>query len=206
MWRNKRMETITRILGLLPWSSECRSYHGGREQRSIPEGRLCLGATQTEGWIHLRVCVLWGKPPHTEKARGEVGFGSFSYLWVSLGILPSPSETPSRLPSPSHLWKNGTSHSPGNRLWRVSPPVNRLLVETARSLRGCQFMVVLSGKGNGFKCVLDSAWALGPPGSSSHWLGELSSELVHSSLRPHIQGREGEWTMDLPRPLKQRLN
>lgn len=126
----------------LPWWE-------GAEQH--PQGRLCLGATQTESWIHLRVCVLWGKPPHTEKARGEVEFGSFSYLWVSLGILPSPSETLSRLPSPPICEKVAPSTFQGTGSEESPLAVNRLLVETASSLRRSQFIVVLRGEGNDFE-------------------------------------------------------
>lgn len=162
----RESETITRILGLLPWSSECRGYHGGREQGSIPEGRLCLGATQTESWIQSEVLCTLGQATSHWKGQGRsVEFDSLSYLWVSLDILPSPSKTASRLfLSPPICGKvvlktlQGTGHLLS---------MDRLLGETASSLRRCQFLVVLIGEGSSWAWALDSAWTLRFPGCSS---------------------------------------
>lgn len=91
-------------------------YHGpvnsvvtmaGWTQKEDSKGRLCLGTAQTESCDSVCWLVYFGVSlPHTEKTkRKSVEFDLISYLWVSLGILPSPKPTSFRLPPPPHLWK-----------------------------------------------------------------------------------------------------
>lgn len=111
-------------LGLqrLPW----RDGAAGR----TPEGRLCLGAAQTESWDSVCWFVYFGvSHPHTEKAeRSGVGFDLISCLWVSLGIPPSspPHHLPRAISAFPSVETNSVERSQGKTPIRgfPSPGIN----------------------------------------------------------------------------------
>lgn len=116
---------------------------GGSKGASPRAGFVWVLLKQRAGFS-LRVCVLWGKPPHTEKARGEVWSLAASHTFGSLlTSCPPPARHPpgssSALPSVVLKTLQGTGHLLS---------VDRLLGETASSLRWCQFLVVLIGEGS----------------------------------------------------------
>lgn len=154
---------------------------GGSRGASPRAGFVWVLLKQKAGFIWGS--VYFGASHLTLKRPGEKWSLAPSHTFGSLlaSCPPPVRHHPgfSALPS-VEKWHQGTLWGTG---YEESPlAVDRLLVGTASPLSECQSMLVLSGEGNDFEWVLDSTWTLGPPGSSSLRLGELSSKLVHSSL------------------------